>query len=72
FSTWLHIVTANCARTTYRTLKRRAAEQSSDELFAEAFACVLTRRARRLIGLFGDEHAAQQAYTWLAGRYGIG
>ncbi|MEV5500935.1 RNA polymerase sigma factor, partial [Nonomuraea fuscirosea] len=32
FSTWLHIVTANCARTTYRTLKRRAAEQSSDEL----------------------------------------
>ncbi|MEU0486004.1 RNA polymerase sigma factor [Streptosporangium sp. NPDC006013] len=32
FSTWLHIVTANCARTTYRSLKRRAAEQSSDEL----------------------------------------
>jgi RNA polymerase sigma-70 factor (ECF subfamily) len=32
FSTWLHIVTANCARTTYRTLKRRSAEQTSDEL----------------------------------------
>jgi RNA polymerase sigma-70 factor (ECF subfamily) len=32
FTTWLHIVTANCARTTYRSLKRRAAEQSSDEL----------------------------------------
>ncbi|GAA0999316.1 RNA polymerase sigma factor [Acrocarpospora macrocephala] len=32
FSTWLHIVTANCARTTYRTLKRRAAEQTSEEL----------------------------------------
>lgn len=32
FSTWLHIVTANCARTTYRSLKRRAAEQTSDEL----------------------------------------
>ncbi len=32
FSTWLHIVTANCARTTYRSLKRRSAEQSSEEL----------------------------------------
>ncbi|MFC6086866.1 RNA polymerase sigma factor [Sphaerisporangium aureirubrum] len=32
FSTWLHIVTANCARTTYRALKRRAAEQASEEL----------------------------------------
>ncbi|GAA3508495.1 RNA polymerase sigma-70 factor (ECF subfamily) [Streptosporangium album] len=32
FTTWLHIVTANCARTTYRSLKRRAAEQTSDEL----------------------------------------
>ncbi|WP_248960786.1 RNA polymerase sigma factor [Sphaerisporangium perillae] len=32
FSTWLHIVTTNCARTTYRTLKRRAAEQTSEEL----------------------------------------
>ncbi|GII65168.1 hypothetical protein Skr01_52530 [Sphaerisporangium krabiense] len=32
FSTWLHIVTANCARTTYRTLKRRAAEQASEDL----------------------------------------
>jgi RNA polymerase sigma factor (sigma-70 family) len=36
FSTWLHIVTANCARTTYRSLKRRAAEQqSSDEQLAQ-------------------------------------
>ncbi|NUP22190.1 MAG: hypothetical protein HOZ81_40245 [Streptomyces sp.] len=43
------------------------------ELFAEAFGCLLTRRARRLIQLFdGDEHAAQQAYTWLSGRYAIG
>ncbi|MEU8269907.1 RNA polymerase sigma factor [Sphaerisporangium sp. NPDC049002] len=32
FSTWLHIVTANCARTTYRTLKRRGAEQTSEDL----------------------------------------
>lgn len=30
FSTWLYTVTANCARQTYRTLKRRAAEQMSD------------------------------------------
>ena len=28
FSTWLYIVTANCARQTYRSLKRRADEQS--------------------------------------------
>ncbi|HEV7706960.1 MAG TPA: RNA polymerase sigma factor [Asanoa sp.] len=27
FSTWLYIVTANCARQTYRSLKRRAGEQ---------------------------------------------
>ncbi|MCP2353761.1 hypothetical protein HD597_000781 [Nonomuraea thailandensis] len=47
-------------------------QQDVAELFAEAFACVLTRRARRLIMLFGDEYAAQQAYGWLAGRYGIG
>ena len=32
FSTWLHIVTANCARTTYRSLKRRSAEQGSEDL----------------------------------------
>src|SRR5262245_31400074 len=29
FSTWLHVVVANCARQTYRSLKRRAAEQAS-------------------------------------------
>lgn len=29
FSTWLYEVTANCCRGTYRTLKRRAAEQLS-------------------------------------------
>lgn len=27
FSTWLYVITANCARQTYRTLKRRADEQ---------------------------------------------
>ncbi|MFF0151685.1 RNA polymerase sigma factor [Micromonospora sp. NPDC005203] len=27
FSTWLHVVVANCARQTYRSLRRRAAEQ---------------------------------------------
>ncbi|NBE98078.1 hypothetical protein FE391_41020 [Nonomuraea sp. KC401] len=42
------------------------------ELYAEAFACVLTGRARRLIRLFGDEHAAQRAYLWISGRYGLG
>jgi RNA polymerase sigma-70 factor (ECF subfamily) len=36
FSTWLHAVVANCARQTYRSLKRRAAEQSSAELPVEA------------------------------------
>ena len=32
FSTWLHIVTANCARQTYRSLKRRAEEQATPVL----------------------------------------
>ncbi|TDQ04465.1 RNA polymerase sigma factor [Labedaea rhizosphaerae] len=32
FSTWLHVVAANSARQTYRALKRRAAEQGTDEL----------------------------------------
>lgn len=32
FSTWLHAVTANCARQTYRTLKRRANEQATPQL----------------------------------------
>lgn len=30
FSTWLHVVIANSARQTYRSLKRRAAEQPHD------------------------------------------
>jgi RNA polymerase sigma factor (sigma-70 family) len=34
FTTWLYTVTANCARQTYRTLKRRSAEQTT-ELIAE-------------------------------------
>ncbi|WP_219507948.1 hypothetical protein [Nonomuraea ceibae] len=47
--------------------------QDVAELFAETFACVLIRRARRLIQLYGnDERPAQQAYIWMAGRYGIG
>ncbi|MEU5787610.1 RNA polymerase sigma factor [Micromonospora purpureochromogenes] len=32
FSTWLHVVVANCARQTYRSLKRRAAERTAAEL----------------------------------------
>jgi RNA polymerase sigma-70 factor (ECF subfamily) len=32
FTTWLHAVASNSARSTYRTLKRRAAERPSDEL----------------------------------------
>lgn len=32
FTTWLHAVASNSARSTYRTLKRRAAEQASAEL----------------------------------------
>jgi RNA polymerase sigma-70 factor (ECF subfamily) len=32
FSTWLHVVVANCARQTYRRLKRRAQEQASATL----------------------------------------
>jgi RNA polymerase sigma factor (sigma-70 family) len=35
FSTWLHVVIANGARQTYRTLKRRAAEQPHDPSLAE-------------------------------------
>ncbi|NRQ40247.1 hypothetical protein HII36_51765 [Nonomuraea sp. NN258] len=42
------------------------------ELFAEAFAAVLTRHMRRLIHLFTDEQPALQAYRWLNRRYGIG
>jgi RNA polymerase sigma-70 factor (ECF subfamily) len=32
FTTWLHAVASNSARSTYRTLKRRSAEQPTDEL----------------------------------------
>lgn len=32
FTTWLHAVASNSARSTYRTLKRRSAEQSTDEM----------------------------------------
>src|SRR5690606_6388154 len=32
FTTWLHAVASNSARSTYRSLKRRAAEQPTDEL----------------------------------------
>ncbi|RKN31559.1 RNA polymerase sigma factor [Micromonospora musae] len=35
FSTWLHVVTANCARQTYRSLRRRAAEQAGSKLPVE-------------------------------------
>ncbi|BCY05062.1 RNA polymerase sigma factor [Actinoplanes sp. L3-i22] len=31
FSTWLHVIIANSSRQTYRSLKRRAAEQAHDE-----------------------------------------
>jgi RNA polymerase sigma-70 factor (ECF subfamily) len=36
FTTWLHAVSANSARSTYRTLKRRAAEMPSDNLPIDA------------------------------------
>lgn len=32
FTTWLHAVASNSARSTYRTLKRRGAERPTDEL----------------------------------------
>jgi RNA polymerase sigma factor (sigma-70 family) len=32
FNTWLHVIVANCARQTYRTLQRRAREQASAKL----------------------------------------
>lgn len=35
FTTWLHSVAANSARSTYRTLKRRAGERLTDELPAQ-------------------------------------
>ena len=36
FSTWLYVVTANCARQTYRSLKRRADEQPTPQLPVDA------------------------------------
>ncbi len=36
FSTWLHVVIANCARQTYRSLKRRHLEQADQRLPVEA------------------------------------
>lgn len=42
------------------------------ELFAEAFACVLTRRATRLLHLIGAEVEAERVYHQLSGQYGIG
>ena len=36
FTTWLHAVTSNSARSTYRTLKRRAQERTTDEMPAHA------------------------------------
>jgi RNA polymerase sigma-70 factor (ECF subfamily) len=35
FTTWLYVVVANCARQTYRSLKRRSAEQPSDLLHVD-------------------------------------
>ena len=35
FSTWLHVVTANCARQTYRSLRRRSLEQAMAETVSE-------------------------------------
>lgn len=46
--------------------------QDVGELFAECFACVLTRRAGRLIMLIGDEPEAEGVYHWMVGRYGLG
>lgn len=36
FTTWLHVVASNSARSTYRSLKRRAAERATAELPAAA------------------------------------
>jgi RNA polymerase sigma-70 factor (ECF subfamily) len=35
FSTWLHVLVANCARQTYRSLKRRAAERGGADLLVD-------------------------------------
>jgi RNA polymerase sigma-70 factor (ECF subfamily) len=36
FTTWLHAVTSNSARSTYRSLRRRATERTTDELPSHA------------------------------------
>lgn len=36
FTTWLHAVASNSARSTYRSLKRRAAERTTDEMPSHA------------------------------------
>lgn len=36
FTTWLHVVAANCARHTYRSLKRRAAERAEASIATDA------------------------------------
>ncbi|MEV4113395.1 hypothetical protein [Nonomuraea sp. NPDC049695] len=65
FWTALHAANAQRLAPPFRQMRK--------ELYAEAFACVLVRRARRLIQLFGgDEQAARETYLWLSGRYGIG
>jgi RNA polymerase sigma factor (sigma-70 family) len=35
FSTWLHVLVGNCARQTYRSLKRRAAERTGPDLMVD-------------------------------------
>ncbi|MFS8096360.1 RNA polymerase sigma factor [Lentzea alba] len=35
FTTWLHVVVSNCVRETYRSLRRRAADVTPDEVLAE-------------------------------------
>ncbi|MFI6603730.1 hypothetical protein ACIBHX_46505 [Nonomuraea sp. NPDC050536] len=45
---------------------------SREELWAECVACVLSRQARALVRLLGDEDAARRVYLWLQDRYGLG
>ncbi|MER7499471.1 hypothetical protein AB0L05_16320 [Nonomuraea pusilla] len=65
-SRWWLLLHASCRRHLAPPYRQEVAE-----LFAESFACVLTRRAGRLIRLLGDEHAAQQVYQWMATTYGM-
>jgi len=64
FWTGLHTRTRDRLRPPYR--------DDVTELFAEAFACVLTRRATRLLHLIGEESEAEHVYHRLSGQYGIG